>query len=276
MDGNTLDFRRVMQQQINQKAKPLAKKFGLKTARENTFILEQDHIFYILSFGFIHSFELSSVFNIIPAYVAIQGDYFDALPFSEERMMRQYPVRPANREHRTTFLTEEARDKAVRAFDERLAYLENTLRYCNEIDTFEKFMDQVYKKMREKPRGCDLQGIPLGMDTYTYYALGVYDGMQKKYDEAKEKLQNALDEVIRVSPKDVDEARGKDVEEMKNNEIPIIHCKFILMFLEAINTNVLEREEQYAKTLERVCSRMRKYYGIKDGRQQGNYSIRKK
>lgn len=255
----SLDFRKVMQQQINQKVRPIVKKFGLKKAKGNTFILEKDNILYILSFGFIHSFELASVFEIIPSYVIIKGDYFDALPFKEEEYMRQHPNNPANRDDRTTFLTEEARDKAICAFDKRLGYLASTLCYCNEINTFEKFIAQVYKNIEEKVN----KGIPFKMDTFTYYAFGVYDGMQKRYDEAREKLKNALNEAMR---KDIwqEEVRDRELDDIKNNELLEMHCKLILMFLEALDTKEAERDKQFLKTFEMACGRIRKYYGIKN------------
>jgi hypothetical protein len=45
MSEELVDFRKVMEEQIKLKAKPVAKKYGLKPGRKNKFVLEKDGVF---------------------------------------------------------------------------------------------------------------------------------------------------------------------------------------------------------------------------------------
>lgn len=61
----------------------------------------------------------------------------------------------------------------------------------------------------------------------------------------------------------VKEVKEKDVYEIKNNNYFGLHYKYIQMFLDAIDTNASERDENFRAAYEVVCNRMRKLYGMK-------------
>ncbi len=106
--------------------------------------------------------------------------------------------------------------------------------------------------------------FPLKLDGFGKYILGVYDCLQQRYDEGREKVKQALTEYRqRASEKELKWLSELTLEEIRSSDILSLHYKFTEMFVQALDKPSSEREECFKKTYEIVCNKMRKFYGIK-------------
>lgn len=261
MSNEELNFKKVMQQQISQKVKPIAKQYGLRPAKRNSFVLERDNLVFHWIFCFDHSYAVVDRFEILPIYAPVKGGFGDGFPLDELiEMRREQPYVACST--LKYFASETEKEEVIKKFDVALAYSASKLHYCNDVDSFEKYIARVNQNIVEMPQ----TPFPIKLDGYGKYILGVHDCMQQRYDEGMEKVKQALNEYRELaSEKELQWLSELTLDEIKSNNsyVVALHYKFMEMFVQALDKPFSEREECFKKTYEIVCNKMRKFYGIK-------------
>jgi hypothetical protein len=271
MSEELVDFRKVMEEQIKLKAKPVAKKYGLKPGRKNKFVLEKDGVLFALNFWFWRDLMLHSDFEIMPLCAATKG-LFDALPYCEDKKMRDEEcILPKAHRSGEIYGKKETPEQAqireeriIREFDERFRYLESTLHYCNEINTFEEYMNRVQSRLEEMSKYYKREPKIGGPENYI---LGVYDCMKGNYEEGMIKISKSIAEDLTYmvqEPGELERAKTLSLDEIKWYDVTVLEYKCKKHILEAVeNSAPTSRRESFQKAYEEVCQRMRRYYGIK-------------
>lgn len=260
MSNEELNFKKVMQQQISQKAKSIAKQYGLMPGKRNAFVLERDNLIFHWIFCFDHSYVVVDRFEILPIYAPVKGGFGDGLPLQEVFEWASISLPYVACSTRDCFASESEKEEVIKKFDVRLSYTASKLHYCDELNSFEKYIAQVHQNIAEMPQ----KPFPLELDDCGYYILGVYDCMQQKYDEGREKVNHALTMYREcASEKELQWLSEHTLDEIRNSDILSLHYKFAEMFVQALDRPSSDREECFKKTYEIVCNKMRKFYGIK-------------
>lgn len=157
-------------------------------AKKNMFILEKDNLIYRLDYTFRHSLEVLSQFGIMPIYAVFVGWFCNGVPYREAERMRHWQPRTCIARD-NAFTSLEEKEEVIKRFDQRLEYLESTFRYCAEIDTFEKYIDQVHQNIEEVIKSGS---PPFTIDWCGSYVFGIYDCMQGNYEEGRIKLLDSI------------------------------------------------------------------------------------
>lgn len=218
MGNEELNFKKVMQQQISQKAKPIAKQYGLKPGKRNAFVMERNNLVFHWTFGFNHSSAVVNLFEIVPIYAPIKGDFGDGLPFQEhyDHTMKSPYVACSTLKY---FASESEKEEVIKKFDVALANTASKLHYCNEFDSFDKYIAQVHQNIVEMPQ----KPFPIKLDGFGKYILGVYDCLQQRYDESREKVKQALSEYReRASEKELLWLSELTLDEIKSNNSYVV------------------------------------------------------
>lgn len=261
VNDEELNFKKVMQKQISQKAKPIAKQYGLKPGKRNAFVMERDNLVFHWVFGFDRT-SVVDRFEIVPIYAPIKGGFGDGLPLHELFEWARISLPYVACSTLNYFASESEKQEVIKKFDTRLTYNANKLHYCEEMDSFEKYIAQVHRNIAEMPQNP----FPLKLDDCGKYILGIYDCMQRRYDEGREKVKQALDEYReRASEKELQWLSELTLDDIgsNNSHVVALYYKFMELFVQALDKPLSEREECFKKTYEIVCNKMRKFYGIK-------------
>jgi hypothetical protein len=278
MSEELFDFRKVMEEQITLKVKPTAAKFGLKPAPRNTFVLEKDGVLFHLEFWFWRDWRMYSAFRIIPLCAVSEG-MFNALPYCEyEKMSGEECIKPnayisgePRGKKETPEQAQTRKERVIREFDERFRYLESTLHYCDDINTFDEYMYQVLSNMEDMLMYSKRE---MRIEAPENYILGVYNCMKGNYEKGMIRLSQSIAAIIPPQsiaviiphmygiPEMME--RKLTLDEIENNDIAVLRYMCTKHILEAVeNSAPTSRRESFQKAYEEVCQRMRRYYGIK-------------